>query len=76
MIHDTESAKTSQNQDVHVIMKCIYNHEINVPSPLSPNGFVAAHALGYMMYGYTLLMSMNQRFLNKLIKERNINGHK
>ena len=46
------------------------------PPRYHQNGFVAAHALGYMMYGYTLLMSMNQRFLNKLSKERNINGHK
>ena len=32
------------------------------------NGFVATHALGHMMYGYT--------FLNKQSKERNIGGHK
>ena len=32
------------------------------------NGFVATHALGQMMYGYTL----NQRVLNKQGKERNI----
>ena len=25
------------------------------------SGFVATHALGYMMYGYTLLVPMNQR---------------
>ena len=29
-----------------------------------------------MMYGYTLLVPMNQRVLNKLSKERNISGHK
>ena len=29
------------------------------------NGFVATHALGHMMYGYTLLVPMNQRVLNK-----------
>ena len=40
------------------------------------NGSVAAHALGHMMYGYTLLVPMNQRVLNKLRKERNIRGHK
>ena len=40
------------------------------------NGFVAAHALGHMMYGYTLLVPMNQRVLNTQSKERNISGHK
>ena len=25
------------------------------------NGFVANHALGHMMYGYTLLVPMNER---------------
>ena len=39
------------------------------------NGFVATHALGHMMYGYKLLVSMNQRVLNKLSKEHNISGH-
>ena len=33
------------------------------------NGFVATHALGHMMYGYTLLVPMNQKVLNKLSKE-------
>ena len=40
------------------------------------NGFVSTHALGYMMYDYTLLVTMNQRVLNKLSKEHNITGHK
>ena len=40
------------------------------------NGFVATHALGRMMYGYTLLLPMNQRVLNKQSKERNISEHK
>ena len=26
------------------------------------DGFVATHALGHMMYGYTLLVAMNQRY--------------
>ena len=39
------------------------------------NGFVATHALGHMMYGYTLLVPMNQRVLNKLSKEHNALGH-
>ena len=37
------------------------------------NGFVATHALGHMMYGYTLLVPMNQRVLNKQSREHNIN---
>ena len=36
------------------------------------NGFVATHALGHMMYGYTLLVPMNQRVLNTQSKERKI----
>ena len=40
------------------------------------NGFVATHTLGHMMYGYTLLVPMNQRVFNKLNKEHNISGHK
>ena len=40
------------------------------------NGFVATHALGHIMYGYTLLVPMNQRVLNKLSKEHNVSGHK
>ena len=36
------------------------------------NGLVATHALGHMMYGYTLLVPMNRRVLNKQRKERNI----
>ena len=62
MIHDTQSAQISRKQDernIYAIMKtmCLpgYHH----------NGFVATHALGHMMYGYTLLVPMNQRVLNK-----------
>ena len=40
------------------------------------NSFVAIHALGSMTYGYTLLVPWNQRVLNKLSRERNVNGHK
>ena len=32
------------------------------------NGFVATHALEHMMYSYTLLVTKNQRVLNKLSK--------
>ena len=31
----------------------------------SANGPMVTHAFGYMMYGYTLLVPMNQRVLNK-----------
>ena len=34
------------------------------PPGYQHNGFVAIHALGHMMYGYTLLVPMNQRVLN------------
>ena len=40
------------------------------------NGFEATHALWHMMYGFTLLVPINQRVLNKLGKEHNISGHK
>ena len=40
------------------------------------NDFVATHALRHMMYGYTLLVPMNQSVLNKQSKERNTSGHK
>ena len=40
------------------------------------NDFVATHALGLMVYGYTLLVPMNQSVVKKLSKEHNISGHK
>ena len=40
------------------------------------NGFMATHAFGHMIYGYTLLVLMNQRVLNKVSLEHNISGHK
>ena len=40
------------------------------------NGLVATHALRHMMYGYTLLVPVNQRVLNKLSNELNISGYK
>ena len=62
MIHDAQSAQTSQKQDeqnIYAIMK------IMCPPGYHHNGFVLTHALGHMMYGYTLLVPMNQRVLNK-----------
>ena len=73
MIHDTQSTQISQKENernIYAIMKTIcspgYHH----------NGFVATHALEHMMYGYILLVLMNQIGLNKQSKERNIGGHK
>ena len=42
------------------------------PPSYHRNGFVATHALEHMMYGYTLLVPMNQRVLNRISKEHNI----
>ena len=46
------------------------------PPGYNHNGFVATYALGHVMYGYRMLVPMNQRVLNKLSKEHNISGHK
>ena len=57
MIHDTQSAQTSQKQDgqnIYVAVKTM------CPPGYHHNGFVATHALGHMMYGYALLVPMNQ----------------
>ena len=55
---------------IYAIMKAM------CPPGYHNNGFVATHALGHMMYSYTLLVPMNQRALNKLSKEHNISGYK
>ena len=57
MIHDTQSAQISQKQNGHnisVTMKTM------CPPGYHHKGFVATHALGHMMYGYTSLVPMNQ----------------
>ena len=52
------------------------------PPSYHNNGSVPTHALEHMMYGYILLVPMNQRVLKKLSKEHNISkehntsGHK
>ena len=46
------------------------------PSGYHDNDFVLTYALGHMIYGYTILVPINQRGLNKLSKEHDINGHK
>ena len=69
----TGCSQLSQKQNrpnIEEIMKTMcspsYNH----------NAFVTTHALGHMMYGYTLLVSVNLRVLNKISKKQNISGHK
>ena len=52
--------------NVYVIMKTMY------PPGYHHDGFVATHALGHMMYGYALLVPINQRVLNKLSKEHSL----
>ena len=72
MTHDTQSAQISQTQDEHktyVIMKT------TCPPGYHHNGFAATDALGLIMYGYTLLVPMNQTVPNKPSKERKIIGH-
>ena len=61
MIQDTQDAQISQKQDgcKYAIIKTM------CPPGYHHNGFVATHVLGNMMYGYTLLLPMNQRVLNK-----------
>ena len=54
------------HRNMYAIMKTM------CPPSYHHKGFVATHALGHMMYGYTLLVPMNQRELNKLSKEHNI----
>ena len=51
-----------RDEHLYVIMKTM------CPSGYHHNGFVATHALGHMMYGYTLLVPMNQKVLKKLNK--------
>ena len=73
MIHNTQIAQIPQKQNEHniyVIMKTMW------PLGYHHNEFVATHALGYMMYVYTLLVPINQKLLNKLDKEDNISGYK
>ena len=51
-------------------------HENNILPGYHHNGFVTTDALGHMVYGYTLLVPMNQRVLSKLSKEYDVSGHK
>ena len=73
MVQGTQSPQISQKQDecnIYAVMKtmCLpsYQH----------NDFAVTHALGQMMYRYTLLVPMNERMLNKPSIECNISGCK
>ena len=50
--------------------------KIMCPPGYHHNGFVASHALVYILYGYTLLVPVNQRVVSKSSKEHNISGNK
>ena len=68
-----QTAQISQKQDgsnIYAIVKKMCRLAYH------QNGFVATDGLGHMMYCYKLLVRMNQRVLNKLTMERNINDHK
>ena len=56
------------------IYVCIYIKTMYPPC-YHHNSFVATRALGHMMHGYTFLVSMNQRLLNKQSKEHNISDN-
>ena len=56
--------------------KMSVNLKTTYPPGYHHNGFVATHALGHMINGYTLLLPVNQRVLSKLSKEHNISGYK
>ena len=73
MLDDTQCAQMSQKQDgrnVYAIMKIMFPHGYH------HSGFVATHAIGHSMYGYTLLVSVSQTVLIKLSKERSTIDHK
>ena len=44
------------------------------PPSFHHSGFVATNALGHTLYGYTLLLPMNQRVINKPRKKRMYGG--
>ena len=48
---------------------------LSLPSYYQPaNGPMVTHALAHMMYGYTLLVPVNQIVLNKSSKQHNKTG--
>ena len=64
---------------IYIIYIYIYIYIIETmssPSYHHNRGFVATHAPGHMMNGYTFLVPLNQRVLNKPSKKHNISDHK
>ena len=55
---------------IYVVLKTMY------PPCCHHNGFVATHELWLKMYGYKLLVPMNQRVLSKPRKKRIMSCHK
>ena len=73
MIHDTQ---ISQN-----IKKRHRRHMYAITETMCPpghhhNGFVETQALGHVIYGYTLLVTMKRRVLSKLTRDHVISDHK
>ena len=63
----------SHNKDgrsIYAVMKTM------CPSGYPHNGFVATHALDHIMWGHIFLVAMNQKVVNKLNKQCNLNGQK
>ena len=61
---------------IYIYYIYMYIYKTMCPSGHHQNGFVTTHALGHMMYSYTLLVQMNQKVFNNLSKEHNTSGHK
>ena len=62
--------RKQEEHDIYAIMKT------KCPPGYCHKSFVATHALGHIMYSYTLLVPRRQRLLKKLSKERNLSDHK
>ena len=56
---------------IYIVHRRMYTYN---PPGYHHSCFAGTHALGSMMYSYTLV-PINQRVLNKLSKEHNISGH-
>ena len=65
---------------MYIYIICMYMYilyaimRIYFPS-YQPNSFAATLALRHIIYGYSLLVPMNQSVHNKLRKQRNISDH-
>ena len=66
----------SNKRKVSVIYICSQKDTICPPGYYqSANGPMVTHAFGHMMHGYTLLVPVNQRVLNKSSKENKKTGY-